>query len=253
MIDFIIDNRQYGATELGVAAWAHSKDRFLMQEAVDRFGLDTAIDVIEFLMTRKVIALDGEEYIFVGAAKKDKMFSGIEAEVERFRVFYRQEAGKAPGLAQVMKLLKKHKDWKEVVPRLYPSFEMETRARKQAWSSSKFFEVCANLETWLNQRRWEREFAVEEKEPVFDILSGEHARYMEAIAPIKNLPHYLTQPQFSAWETRTGPFTGIASRLSKTALDSIFKTAHENLQNSPALVARDGGLYSHLIKLTKQP
>ena len=54
-------------------------------------------------------------------------------------------------------LKKKHKDWGEVLPLFLPAIEKEIAYHKQKKSASEFVPEYANLQTWINQRRWETE------------------------------------------------------------------------------------------------
>jgi len=52
-------------------------------------------------------------------------------------------------------VLKKHKDWKSILPLLLPAIQAEIRARATAKQQQRFFPEPKNLKTYLNQRSWE--------------------------------------------------------------------------------------------------
>jgi len=52
---------------------------------------------------------------------------------------------------------KKHKDWNKILPLLLPAVEKEIAYHKQKKSAGEFVSEYANLQTWINQRRWEIE------------------------------------------------------------------------------------------------
>lgn len=74
---------------------------------------------------------------------------------DEFRKKYRTFGGKVRGLDTELKTLKKHKDWREVIPKLDYAIEKENNARKTAKCSGNFFAEMKNLQTYINQRAWE--------------------------------------------------------------------------------------------------
>lgn len=79
-----------------------------------------------------------------------------EAEFDAFRKAY-------PGTKRGLKtefdnFKKKHKDYREVIPKLMPALEALKDWRKKAKEHGQFVPEYANLQTWINQRRWESEF-----------------------------------------------------------------------------------------------
>lgn len=58
--------------------------------------------------------------------------------------------------------IKKHKDWKEVLPTLKTCLETQIEQRKKLKESGKFVPEWKNLQTWINQRCWEEILTTEE-------------------------------------------------------------------------------------------
>lgn len=79
----------------------------------------------------------------------------LELEFEKFRKLYK---GTKRGHDTELKVLKKHKDWREVIPQLVPLYEGQLLWREKAKKAGIFVPEHAHLQTWLNQRRWEVEF-----------------------------------------------------------------------------------------------
>ena len=55
-------------------------------------------------------------------------------------------------------LVKKHKDWKEVLPLLLPAIQKEIEHHRWLKENNEFCPSYKNLQTWINQRCWEQEF-----------------------------------------------------------------------------------------------
>ncbi|OJV40853.1 MAG: hypothetical protein BGO29_14900 [Bacteroidales bacterium 36-12] len=92
--------------------------------------------------------------------KKNKE-ENIKEEFERFRKFY---PGTKGGLnVEFENFRKKNRDYQDVVFLLYPAIEKLLEWRKQKKGSGKFVPEFANLQTWINQRRWEVELESIEK------------------------------------------------------------------------------------------
>jgi hypothetical protein len=62
---------------------------------------------------------------------------------------------------------KKHKDWKEVLLNLKDSLKNQIAKKQIARQNKLFVPEWANLQTWINQRRWEEEINIniEQKQP----------------------------------------------------------------------------------------
>lgn len=74
---------------------------------------------------------------------------------EQFRQAY---PGTKRGHEIEFKVLQKHDDWKEVLPKLMLALQKEISWRQRAKEAGVWTPGWANLQTWLNQRRWEQEF-----------------------------------------------------------------------------------------------
>ena len=81
--------------------------------------------------------------------------------IKVFEIFRTNYPGTKRGLeVEFSNFTKKHKDWKEIVPILYDrlSYQMACRAEKQL--AGGFVPEWKNLQTWINQRCWDEEIAI---------------------------------------------------------------------------------------------
>ncbi len=78
----------------------------------------------------------------------------INNEFENFRKLY---PGAKRGFETEFSNFKKHKDYKEAVFLLTPALEKLKHWREQKKLAGGFVPEMANLQTWINQRRWEVE------------------------------------------------------------------------------------------------
>jgi len=58
---------------------------------------------------------------------------------------------------EFLNLKKKYRDWPEILPLLKPALEKLIAWRESASKAGKFVSDWPNLQTWINQRRWEAE------------------------------------------------------------------------------------------------
>jgi len=99
-----------------------------------------------------------------------KGMSELENEFERFRKMY--EGGKRGFKTEWENFKKKHKDYKDVVPKLVQAYENLVLHRKELESRKEFVPQFKNLQTYLNGRFWEEEFDFKDKaEPKEDLES----------------------------------------------------------------------------------
>ena len=77
-----------------------------------------------------------------------------------FDVFRKLYIGSKNGLDTEYKNLKKHKDYREIIPLLLPSLEKEYRYKEILKSKKEFCPPWKNLQTWINNRCWEQEFTI---------------------------------------------------------------------------------------------
>lgn len=73
---------------------------------------------------------------------------------EEFRELY---PGTKRGHDTEFATLKKHKDWRDALPKLLPAMESEIAWRRVAKEVGEFCPGWPHLSTWINQRRWEQE------------------------------------------------------------------------------------------------
>jgi hypothetical protein len=80
----------------------------------------------------------------------------LKEQFDQFRVSYKGTKG---GLNKEFETLKKHKDWKEIVPKLEQALQYQSQARRGLDEAGDFCPNWKNLSTWMNQRCWEDEIA----------------------------------------------------------------------------------------------
>lgn len=96
---------------------------------------------------------------------KKVSFSPTEEEKNMFEEFRKKYPGNKRGLKTELDLLvKKHKDWRDIIPILNKAIDVENRKRKEAKDSDSFYPSPKNLQTYINNRAWEA-FA---DEPYYD-------------------------------------------------------------------------------------
>lgn len=91
----------------------------------------------------------------------NKIQKSLFSDFEEFRKEY---PGTKRGLKTELTVLQKHKDWKQIIPDLLPALRKEKEWRTMKISNSEFCPTWPNLQTWLNQRRWEQELGAAQKE-----------------------------------------------------------------------------------------
>lgn len=96
---------------------------------------------------------------------KKVSFSPTEEEKNMFEEFRKKYPGNKRGLKTELDLLvKKHKDWRDIIPVLNKAIDVENRKRQEAKDSDSFYPNPKNLQTYINNRAWEA-FA---DEPYYD-------------------------------------------------------------------------------------
>lgn len=101
---------------------------------------------------------------------KEYIFSFISADSEEawqhFEAFHKAWPAKEKkrGIDTEWRELKKHRDYRQVAPRLLPAIESEKAWREQRRSGGLFLPTMKNMKTWLHNRCWETEYKLEENE-----------------------------------------------------------------------------------------
>lgn len=87
---------------------------------------------------------------------KKVLFYPTEEEKSVFEEFRKKYPGAKRGLKTELDLLvKKHKDWHDVIPILNKAIDAENRKRKEAKDADSFYPNPKNLQTYINNRSWE--------------------------------------------------------------------------------------------------
>lgn len=93
--------------------------------------------------------------------------SPTKEEKEAFEMFRKKYPGQKRGLdTELSLLIKKHKDWRDVIPILSNAIDVEIRKRTAAESANDFFPKPQMLQTYINQRSWEK--YIDEINPNYD-------------------------------------------------------------------------------------
>ena len=130
---------------------------------------------------------------------KEKIYKKESSEKEIFEEFRKIYKGTKRGLdTEFTNFIKKHKDHKSVVLTLKESFLNQEEIRAVKKSKGEFVPEYANLQTWINQRRWENEDSLE-----FNEIEDEtkHNRYIAYLKAVKDIPlmyiKQLSETEFS--------------------------------------------------------
>ena len=79
-----------------------------------------------------------------------------DEEREMFEFFHKSYKGKKRGLETELKVLRKHKDWRDVLSFLRQAHQNEVISRRKALELEQFVPDYQHMQTWLNQRSWEK-------------------------------------------------------------------------------------------------
>lgn len=81
----------------------------------------------------------------------------LEAQFDLFRKAYK---GTKRGLqVELDNFKRKYQNWREIIPLLMPALEREIVWREQMQAAGQFVPQWAHLQTYINQQRWETEYA----------------------------------------------------------------------------------------------
>lgn len=133
--------------------------------------------------------------------KINKKENKTEKEVfDEFRKLYK---GTKRGLdTEFDNFKKKHKDYKQVLPILKESYLKQEEIRDIKTSKGEFVPQYANLQTWINQRRWEIE------DELFDVVGDKitNERFRAYLRATKEFPmtyiRQLSESEFNDLITR---------------------------------------------------
>jgi len=93
--------------------------------------------------------------------KNDKKKEKHKKEKEVFEIFRKIYPGTKRGLStEFDNFTKKHKDWKDVLPRLTDLLNKQIKAKEKLSSKGEFVPVWKNMQTYINQRCWEEEISI---------------------------------------------------------------------------------------------
>lgn len=82
--------------------------------------------------------------------------TGMEEEREIFDIFRKEYPGKKKGNdTEYLNFIKRHKDWKDILPLLSERLVYQKEARAVRAENKLFNASWKDLQTWINQRCWE--------------------------------------------------------------------------------------------------
>ena len=94
---------------------------------------------------------------------KDKDLDKVKEEIEVFDIFRKQYPGTKRGNEiEFANFIKKHTDWKEVLPLLSERLNYQIEARQVRKDYKRFIPPWKNMQTWINNRCWEEYINTEE-------------------------------------------------------------------------------------------
>ena len=101
-----------------------------------------------------------------------------QEEKEIFDKARRRYPGIKRGLdTELDNFIRKHKDWRESLPLLYPAVEAQSKKWKLEYTPKKFI---PHFKTWINQRRWEQVEGVVLSEEEKQAKKNKEAKALEA-------------------------------------------------------------------------
>ena len=240
--------------EFAILCWAEMLESFTFQDVDDRFGQD-GLDCIQSMIEDEQFAMyfehDGESVRFIAGEIKGKALSPADMAIERFRIRYREVTGKpVDGTDRAIALVKKHKDWRDFAPNLCDVLDKELGFRKAEAASGRFVAEWPNFQTWVNQRRFDRDYNFAQvSKPWGDdrVL----AAYRATIGFDPGTDKMLTFEQTNQWLQKSGPFSNLDKQFSKETLRERFVQAHIDNRDRPDYVKSRGGLFNHLVLIAK--
>lgn len=260
-MEHIFDDSSLSARAIGVLLWCQHRERFTALEIQLRFpefdaDHDGLLDLLTFFVAIKgYFELVGDyEYVFVGARKKEKVLTAIEARFDAFRQEYRKITGNpVPGLETALKLLKKHRDWREIVDKLLPAIQRESEYKSHLKKTNQFCPPWPNFATWMNQRRFENEFDL--PQPKTQAWNNQQLmlEYIQEIGAF-TFPAFekgLSEYEYGMWHSKIGPFLNIDRQFSPAVRRQKFIQAHEAARITPQIVEKAGGLFQYLVAICK--
>jgi len=82
--------------------------------------------------------------------------SELENEKSEFDIFRKEYPGTKKGNdTEFSNFIKKHKDWRDILPKLIERLNYQKEARQVRLENKLFVPGWKNLQTWINQRGWE--------------------------------------------------------------------------------------------------
>lgn len=113
------------------------------------------------LLTENInLITDNLEEILIFLHREDATIQ-IDEFKQQFELFRNSYPGtKRSYEIEFSNLKKKHKDWKEIVPKLCNALDIQKAARDTIANAAGFVAPWKNLQTYINQRAWEEEYNI---------------------------------------------------------------------------------------------
>lgn len=212
---------EHGLDQLQALAFLITQGGSAKVSEIHSSGLNT-------LTAYGAVEVDGDLAVVV----TDKKFGQTPLEIE-FGIFVRGYAGKHRSPETEFELLKrKHKDWREVIPKLRTAHRQEQAEHARLIAQSKFCPEFAMLQTWINQRRWESYDVDVMPEPVLSPLYEPYLAWFKDTMPSGLSP--MTQEQFLQWKNMEGPFRNLSQLISDFTRRNLITDAHSAYAASPS-------------------
>ncbi len=157
---------------------------------------------------------------------------------ESLKPFYAKYQGRKSGIKLLVERLRKHADWKDVIPLLLPALESQIGGRKAKYIKGEFIPPWPDMTTWINQRRWEWVEAAPDAETVEDLSNAPEFYREYLLKHEQTCPTFerLTLAQLTAYKAGDVPFKGLKNRLSAERLAFVFWNSHQSKGTYAALV-----------------
>lgn len=193
----------------------------------------------------------------------EEAFSEYELEFETFRKIF---PGTKRGLStEFQNFKKKHKDWKEILPKLHGIIQKQIEYKKSKKLSGGFVPEWKHMQTWINQRCWEEETPIATATEIDNQLDNydlppnlliKYNSYLESVqqnfpALLKSSCRIYSKDDFFDLSTdRT--VTARRNRITDRKYQELWIQAHRDLTEKPYLRTQHETVYDYTRKLMRQ-
>ena len=242
---------------VGLLAWADAKGApFTEQDLFERFpvpdDMDSELGHPLLFWVPKLIELGYIENSNINIELKPSwLFTPPPSDASipvAFKEFCKMFPGKVGSAPFCFGRLKKHKDWKQALPRLKTAVIAQIDEREIMVRRQEFVAPWKNLTTWINQRCWEDEIKYI-KAPSGLELPEQYRMFLSHFFGATASP-ILTKDQYEDFMVGRGDFPGIRNKVSLTRMESMMERAHREYYNN-TLPPNTPNTYLRLVQLFK--